>query len=234
MKTVKLPLFLLCLLISVNSAISQNVIPGSEILLDKLRLNKVMHGIEYETYETVAGDPFLFGDFHEGEIIFKNGEAFNLNLRYDIYADQVHLKDNDQIYGIIHPETLASIRIDTVKFLYCNFVNSPSDKSPEESSYFIVKKDGKCKLLIKKNIRVQDAELPRALQDARPAKFVHLADTYYLKQEGKYAVRINSKKDITAILADKKNDIDKFIRTEKLKTKEVDDLAKIVTFYDSL
>ena len=225
---------LLYLLVSINTIRSQSVVPGSEKLLDKMRLNKVMHGIEYETYETVLGDPFLYRDFHEGEIIFRNGETFDLNLRYDIYADQIHLKNNGQIYGIIHPEALTSVRIDTLKFLYCNFVNSLSDRRPEESSYFIVMTDGKCKLLVKRNIRVQDAEPPAVLKDARPAKFVHLPDTYYLKQEWENAVRINSLKDITAVMADKKEDIENLIRSEKLGIKKADDLVKIVTFYNNL
>ena len=234
MKTFKLPLLLLCLLISVNSVRSQNVVPGSEKLLDKLRLNKVMHGIEYETYETTVGDPFLYKDFHEGEIIFKNGETFNLNLRYDIYADQVHLKDNNLIYGIIHPEALASVSIDTLKLLYCSFVKSPADQS-SEAGYFILKTDGKCKLLVRKNIRIQDAEPPKGLQEARPTRFVAVGDTYYLRQEGKSAaVRINGKKYLLTVLEDRKEEINRLIKSEKLNAKNEADLTKIVTFYNSL
>ena len=72
------------------------------------------------------------------------------------------------------------------------------------------------------------------LKDARPAKFIHLPDTYYLKQEGKSAVRIKSLKDITAVMADRKKDIENMIRSEKLGVKEADDLVKIVTFYNNL
>jgi hypothetical protein len=235
MKTVKLPLILLGLLISVNSVNSQLVVvPGSETLLDKLRLNKGVQGIQYETYTTTVGDPFLYKKFHEGEIIFKNGETYKLNLRYDIYSDQVHLKDNDKIYGIIHPEALASISIDTLKLLYCNFVRSPADQS-FEAGYFILKTDGKCKLLVRKKIRIQDSEPPKGLQEARPSRFVAMDDAYYVKQEGKStAVRINGKKDLLTVLEDRKEEINRLIKSEKLKAKSEADLTKIVTFYNSL
>jgi len=213
---------------------SQNVVPGSDYMLDKLRLNKVMDGIEYETYETVVGDPFIYKDFHEGDLTLQNGEVYKLNMRYDIYGNQVHIKNKDQIFGIIYPEKVASIVIDTIKLLYFNYVNSPGDKSKAESTYFILKTDGKCSLLIKKNIRIQDAELPKVLQDAKPAKFIHTSDTYYLKVEGKSAFRINSKKDLLNILADRKDELSKFIDSNKLGTKDLDDLVKIVTFYNSL
>lgn len=234
MKTDKFLLLLICIGLSVNSVKSQLVVvPGSETMLDKLRLNKGIQGIQYETYNNTVGDPFLYKDFHEGEIAFKNGETYKLNLRYDIYADQVHLKDNDLIYGIIHPEALASVSIDTLKLLYCSFVKSPADQS-SETGYFILKTDGKCKLLVRKKIRIQDAEPPKGIQEARPTRFVAVGDTYYLRKEGKNAVRINGKKDLLTVLEDRKEEINKLIKAEKLGTKEVDDLVKIVTFYNSL
>ena len=235
MKTDKFLFLLICIGLSVNSVKSQLVVvPGTETILDKLRLNKGVQGIQYETYNSTVGDPFLYKDFHEGEIIFKNGETYKLNLRYDIYADQVHLKDNDQIYGIIHPEALASISIDTLKLLYCNFGRSPADQSLE-AGYFILKTDGKCKLLIRKKIRIQDAEPPKGLQEARPTRFVGMDDTYYLRQEGKSAaVRINGKKDLLTVLEDKKEEINRLIKSEKLKPNSEADLTQIVTFYNSL
>jgi len=203
-------------------------------MLDKLRLNKVMDGIEYETYETTLGDPFIYKNFHEGALTLQNGDVYKLNMRYDIFGNQVHIKNKDQIFGIIYPEKVASIVIDTLKLIYCNYVNSPGDKSKPESTYFILKTDGRCSLLTKKNIRVQEAEPPKVLQDAKPAKFIHTSDTYYLKPDKKSAVRVNSKKGLLNILADKKDELKKFIDSNKLGTKDLDDLVKIVTFYNSL
>jgi len=234
MKTAKLPLLLLCLIISVNSVRSQNVVPESEFMLDKLRLNKVMDGIEYETYETTLGDPFIYKDFHEGALTLQNGDVYKLDMRYDIFGNQVHIKNKGQIFGIIYPEKVASIVIDTLKLIYCNYVNSPGDKSKAESNYFILKTDGRCSLLARKNIRVQEAEPPKVLQDAKPAKFIHTSDTYYLRPDKKSAVRVNSKKDLLNILADKKDELKKFIDSNKLGTKDLEDLVKIVTFYNSL
>ena len=83
------------------------------------------------------------------------------------------------------------------------YLNSPKDDAPAKSSYFILKTEGKCTLLVKKNIRVQDAELPTLYQEAKPAKFVPTADTYFLKNDGSSAVRIKNNKDLLSVLADK-------------------------------
>jgi hypothetical protein len=212
---------------------SQVIVYGTESMLDKLRLNKSINGIEDVSYSSIVGDPYIFKDFHQGKITLTNGETYQLNLRYDIYGNQIHIKDKDQIYAIIHPEKVASIIIDTLRFIYCNYRRSPGEETSGEDSYFILKTDGKCKLLIKKNIRIQDAELPKLYQDAKPAKFIHTGDTYYLKPENKTAVRINNKKDLLNILADKKDEITAFINSNKLGVKEVDDLAKIISFYNN-
>lgn len=235
MKTMKSILLIFCLLIlSFSSVHSQNVVPGSELILDKLRLNKVMHGIEYETYGTIAGDPYIYKDFHEGKMTLKNGETYQLNLRLDIYANQVHLKNNGQIYGIIYPEKIAFFVIDTIRLLFSNYMNSHAIKTSGEGSYFILKADGKCKLLIRKNIRIQDAEPPKVLQDAKPAKFIHLRDTYYLKLDENPAVLIRNKKDILSVLGDKKETISKYLKSNKSGTKKIEDLAVIVDYYNSL
>lgn len=193
-----------------------------------------MHGIEFETYETTAGNPFLYKDFVEGELTLLSGEKYRIEMRYDIYANQIHLRNENNIYAINYPEKLISIVIDTLKFLYCNYSNSPGKDNSGERSYFILKTDGKCKLLIRKNIRVKDAEPPKVLQDAKPPEFVRLADTYYLKFEGNPAIKTGNKKDLLKQLGDKQKEVDSFIDKNKLGVKNIEDLVRIVSYYNSL
>jgi hypothetical protein len=155
-------------------------------------------------------------------------------MRYDIYSDQIQFKEQDQIYSFIRPDNLAYVVIDTLRFLYSDYTNSQDEKAKTESSYFILKTDGRCKLLVKKNIRIQEAEPPKIYQDAKPPKFIITADTYYLKKENKSAIRIKTKKDILLIMSDKNDEISKFIDSGKLGTKNTDDLGKIVSFYNGL
>jgi hypothetical protein len=235
MERIKSFAFLICITFFLSYSVhSQNVVPNSESLLAKLRLNESIGGIKNVTYDKIKGDPYIYKDFHEGELILKNGETFRLDLRYDIYGDQVHLKNNDNIYGIIHPEKISLIVIDTVRFLYCGYVNSPASESSRYDSYFILKTDGKCKLLIRKNVRIQDAEPPKPLQDAKPARFIHTNDSYYLKLENKNAVLMRNKKDIISVLTDQKEALNKFISSNKSRMNKIEDLIKIVDYYNNL
>jgi len=227
-------LFTCIIIVSSFTTNAQNVVPNSETLLARLRLNGSIGGIKNETYEKIAGDPFIYKNFHEGELILKNGDIYPSILRYDIFGDQIHLKNGDEIYGIIHPEKIALIVVDTTKFLYSAYLNSPALRSTKAESYFILKTDGKCKLLIRKNIRIQDAEPPKLLQDAQPAKFIHTNDSYYLKVENETAILIRSKQDILFVLADQKTAVNQYISSNKFNVKKITDLIRIVDYYNSL
>jgi hypothetical protein len=235
MKRIRFSVVLSCLLIlTFYSAHSQYPVHGSDVLLDKLRLNKSISGIDNVLYSDIAGDPYIFKGFYQGELFLKSGETYRVHLRYDIYGNQIHMREKEQIYGIIHPEKISKIIIDTLQLIYSDYINSRGHKSSGNGSYFILKTDGKCRLLIKKNIRIQDAEPPKLYQAAKPAKFIPTGDTYYLKQGEKSAIRINSKRDIMNALADKKDEIIRFINSQRPGLKNQGDLERLVSYYNGL
>lgn len=209
-------------------------VTGSEVILDKLRFNKTLEGNSDINYGDIQGDPFIFKDFQKGTLYILPDQQLEVNIRYDIFADQMHIRQKDQIYALVHPEKVKLIDVDRYKFIYSKYKKSPEDKDPEQGSYFIQKVDGKCMLLVKKNLRVQDAEPAKLYQEAKPPKFIDTGDTYFLKLGENSAVRFHDKKEITAILGDKKPEITGFIKSNKLDIRKIDDLAKIVSYYNSL
>jgi hypothetical protein len=213
---------------------SRVTVTGSEDFLFRLRLSRSGSGVDEVTYSSIVGDPFIYKEFTTGKLIMNTGEVFQLDLRYDIYSNQVQFKNNDEVFEVVNQDQLNLIIIDTVIFKYSNYLKSSDDETPIGNSWFILKTSGKCNLLVKKNIRIQDAQSPKAYADAKPAEFIHLKDTYYLKLDDNSAVRINGKKELLSILADKKDELNKFIESNKLETKSIDDLTKIVKFYNSL
>jgi hypothetical protein len=235
MRPLKILIFSTLLVIySLAQVKSQVSVGRTDILLDQLRLNRGNEGNIGILYKDIEGDPYIFRDFQKGILYIEPEGKYNVKVRYDIFADQMHLKDSNMIYGITQPFRVKLIEAGNYKFLYSVFVDSPDDNEPTHSSYFVIKTEGKCRLLIKKSIRVQDAEPAKLYQEAKPPKFVVTADTYYLKTDGNSAVRIKNKKDLLAVLADKADAIDSYISSNKLGVKDSEDLAKIVSFYNSL
>jgi hypothetical protein len=193
-----------------------------------------MSSIEKVNYSSIDGDPFLYKDFVPGSLTLKTGETLPLYLRYDIFTGEMQFRQKDEIYALINTESVSLVMMDTLKFVYVKYMKSPGDISSIENSWFLLKEDGKCKLLIKKNLRLQSAEDAKPYQAAKPAKFIHTNDSFYLQPEGQNAIRVTSKKDILNILSDKTSELNKFIDSGKLGAKDINDLRKIVSFYNSL
>jgi hypothetical protein len=203
-------------------------------LLYRLRLNRTMSGIEKVNYSTIEGDPFLYMDFVPGSLTLKTSETLPLYLRYDIYTDEMQFRQKEEVYVLINTESVSLVMMDTLRFIYTKYIKSPGDISSIQNSWFLLKEDGKCRLLVKKNLRLQSAEDAKPYQAAKPAKFIHTNDSFYLQPEGQNAVRVTSKKDILNILSDKTSELSKFIDSGKLGAKDINDLRKIVAFYNSL
>ena len=222
-------------MLSFSQLNSQIVVPGSDYLLAKLRLNESKDGIKFTPYNDIIGDPYIFKDFSSGNVVFKSGETYVADLRYDIYADLIQIKHNGNVFGISNTGSLSKIIIDTLTFLYDNIIIRPGAKKPSAEKYcFILKEEGKCLLLIHKNLRIQDVEPPKLYQDAKPAKFIHLKDSFYLKTENSNAIKVKNLKDIISVLSDKREELRQFIRLNNLRIKDLSDLDKIVSYYNSL
>jgi hypothetical protein len=222
------------LVMSCLPSFSQMAISGSEVMLDKLRLNKGIKGMNDVEYSAIQGEPFIFRNFKIGSLIASNGEKFNIEVRYDMYANEMHIKNKDEIFAIIHPEKVKLIEADDIKFIYSQYAKGPGENSNGDSSYFILSTDGKCKLLVKKNVRIQEAEPPKLYQEAKPAKFVATTDLYYLKINENDAIKIKNEKELLIVLADKESEIKIFIKTNHLGVSKIEDLSKIVSYYNSL
>jgi hypothetical protein len=83
-------------------------------------------------------------------------------------------------------------------------------------------------------MRIQDAEPPKLYQEAKPAKFIATNDLYYVKVNANYAVKIKNEKELMTVLADKASELKTYIRTNHLGVSKIEDLNKIVTYYNSL
>ena len=208
-------------------------VPVTDKLLEKLRINNDIKGIEDTYYSDIEGSPYYFKDFMPGTIELANGETYNELFKYDIYADQILFKGGSVIYAIAHPELIKNVKINNLTFIYSAYKSSANDEKTEDG-YFIMENDGNGKLLVHNNMRIQDPEPPKLYQDAKPAKFIRTSDTYYIKINDEEAIKINGKKDINSIFGSYSAQVSDYVKRQKLNLKKMDDLLRMVNFYNTL
>lgn len=208
-------------------SVGQSIVPGSDALLDKLRLNKSTENNTL-SYSNIEGNPFIFKDFEKATLKLISGESYDINVRFDIYGNIMQVLNDGLIYAIGYPEKIQRIDIDKMTIIYSEF------QKPGTGSYFILQTDGRCKLLIKKNIRLQDAELPKPYQEGKPPRFIPKDDTYFIKIGNELAILIRNKGDLLSVLKDHKPEISRYMSDNNTNVKKLEDLNSLIVYYNSL
>jgi len=232
MKTTIIFTSILFLFVSISIAQAQVEVRGSEDLLTKLRINKSIEGIKNDTYLDVEGNPYMFEDFHSGKIKLKDDGIYDEMTRFDKYAGEIQFKRENDIYAIAFPEKIEFVEIDDLRFIYSDFKMSESATAGDVGAYFVVLLEDKCKLLAQKSVSIKGAQQSKGIVEAKPAKFMDKSDAYFIKVDDLPAVGIDGKKNLNLFFESKDPEILEFIKKEKIKSNDSNDLMKLVKFYN--
>jgi predicted nucleotide-binding protein len=163
-----------------------------------------------------------------GSVVINDKEFNNLQVRYDIYNDEL-LTITDR--GIIIQ--LNKEMIDFFSMEYNNkvfhFKNIDADSLSSLSGYVNVLYDGKTPLYVKyrKEILLLAVENKYDL--------FNQINKIYLQKYGKF-IQINSKKEFLGILKDQKQQVHNFIKTNNIRIskKNPESFKPVIEYYDKL
>ena len=191
----------------------------------------INHGAKVtNTYDAIEGNPYFFEDFREGSVITKDAKKYNGEFRYDLYADQIEFKIDEDVYWIANPELVEYLKIDDHVFMFF-------DKDLVDSKkgyYYEILVMGDCKLLKRKGVNLKPAEQAKPYVDAKPATFIDRQPQYYIQIGIAHPQRITNKKSLLALLSDKESEISKFIKKNKISASNEKELIDLIDYYNSL
>lgn len=178
------------------------------------------------SYSTFAGNPFLTKDFKEGQIDLIDGKKYKGLLRYDIYADQIEFQTTDgSIYAVKNPEMVKNLVIDSKSFRSYQ----KQEGNILEGIYEILE-EGNYLLLEKHKVILKDAVPAKPYGEAKPATFHTKRSSFYiLNQEGEF-IEIENKKSFLELDVEKSNEIMSFIKKNKIKYSDRNDLKELVQY----
>lgn len=198
-------------------------------------LNKFTHKVRTQNIEMyVDGTPYLYDEFIAGTIATNDSLLYdNIFLRYNIYNDEMEFQLNvqNEVRIIGNPRDFLFFSINDKVFNYFTFV----EKNRPQHGYFEVLNQGRCFVLVRRNIVFAEREEARAYSDAKPPRFEKMQDQFYLKFGDKLPVRVRlRRRSILEVFDDKRHEINNFIRQERLSFRNVDDLVKVADYYNRL
>ena len=177
----------------------------------------------------VQGSPYLNADFKQGEVIStSNTVAKDIPLRYNIFDDEIEFQSNDKKVFLIEKSTVKSIKIGDSEFVYKAY----SQNNKLNRSFFEILVQGKATLLKQYHIIFEEEQLPKAYEAAVPAQFKPKKADFYIAFDDAEAKRFVGIKDLIELLPDKKTELAEFIKKNKLKVGDQEDIVKAIQFYN--
>jgi hypothetical protein len=185
--------------------------------------------IWHNQFSKVQGDQyFLSGDFLKGSLSF-NGRQFNsLNLKYDIFNDELILKIENQPIIFLNKEMSDSFNLIFLGRTYHIF-NAGTDTSSILRGYVNMLYDGPSALYVKYSKKI----LPLAV-DGQYDIF-YQEHHIYLKK-GPEIIPVSGKRELLNLLEDKKKEVREYIKSRKLKVRQKDPgtFIPLLEYYDSI
>lgn len=200
---------------------------SNDLFLDNYYARKKYYPEKAKEYKDIAGSPYLNSEFVEGTFYLKDTVAIKLPLRYNIYSDEMEYMLKGINYVVGNPQSLNKIELGGSLFVYLPFVG--------KGGYFELFELGKCTLVQKKLVEIKPAEGPKPMEpEIKPASFIRKSDIFFLVINDSLAFKIENMKSVKKALQDQKDQIESFIKQEKIKNIKKGNLIKIVKYYNSL
>ena len=180
---------------------------------------------------------FLTEQRDEYESDMNEINEFNGLFRYNLYAQEFEMIYDKDTFAIKAPFDVKSVSLSNKKFIYGFYVDKDYGHDYLGSSYFEVLNDGSCKLLIRHDVKIKNNSGPVTYTWAGDGSdsFVKIKQLFYQKKNGMEVILLKkTKKNLRKIFADKIEEIQRYIRNEKINVKDENDLIRVFTYYNKL
>ncbi|RZT96547.1 hypothetical protein EV201_1185 [Ancylomarina subtilis] len=180
----------------------------------------------------VAEGYYLSNEWKKGVIYAKpKVEIKNLQLRYCVLNQEFEFTNEKDTFSINKPELIDSVRLDNKCFIYTQYY----DSNNLESAYFEVLSSKGFVLLQKYNCRfVRGKKQVSSFEEPTDDSYVITTQFYLKESEGPASLLPRSKSDFFNVFGDQKDEIKKFMKTNKLKRSNSEDLSKVFNYYNYL
>lgn len=185
-------------------------------------------------YSDVKGSPNFIDDWLSSSVKLANdARAEELRARLDLVSQELHFRSADNEDWIFHTQFIKEVEFtDSVTGNHYKFrAGLPAIDNQKENNFYLVLSEGPVSLLksIRKIISVNKDDISGEVEK----KFETYED-YYLFSSNSIR-RLKREKDfVVKVLSDKKADVDAFIKTNPLNFKNVNDILRLVNYYNSL
>lgn len=212
----------------VSRSIANNLIHE----IDRINRSKTPEEISEEILKNIEGTPFMNDQFIAGEVKTADGQIINgVLLRYDVYNNKMEVKVKVSLFELTD-ELISAISIEGKTFHYLPF----QMEKKMSKGYLELIQDGEWNLYCQYRKKFKIAQPQKAMQEKpTPASFKDLPEVYLLKQKGSdEAIGFKNRKELLNVFPQNRDKLQDYLKDQKLKCNNPEDLKKLLTYYESL
>ena len=197
---------------------------------------RVIVTIAFLCYSTWSLGQLSSDEWHKGIVVTTDQDTISGEIKYDFPTNMITLVKKEAviafsshklIYFEIYDEDYKSYR----EFYTIPYKNTSNYMTPV---LFELQYESVLSLLSRENIVMETSSLGYGYGLPIVSQPSVRYDFFFLTKAGKIIQFSGSKKDLFRILAKKKNELQTFIKRNRLKTDELRDLVRIIAFYNSI
>lgn len=173
--------------------------------------------------------------WHEGKIVLLEGDTLKGLVKYDLQQDMLQYTANDKKAEAYSPRKVLFFEIyDNTVRRYRQFFALPYNKSAGYLTpiFFELLAEGKLTLLSREALETRSYSSPYYIGSYSRTVLVNYY--FFMNEDGKIEPFTGNKNDLLDIMEKRSEEIERFIRTNRLNIEEKYDFARIVEYYNSL
>lgn len=212
-----------------GSSLAQTGPPASnmEQLIHNLNARNAVKGI----YLDIEGSPYIQANFTLGKIKYREGDPLErVPLRYNVYEDVIEYYLNGHTMELLaFPEVEQVFMGDTLMVF-----GSHQHKQETLTGYYFVLEAGDISLLEKLRITLLEPLPAKPMQAGKPARFSSPESLLCLEMPDGQIHEFSSLKQLKQLLASFEPELSRFIKSEKISPKNVEELQQLIRYIHTL
>lgn len=182
--------------------------------------------------ENLVGTSYIIDDFLPAKLI--DGEEIYL-MRYDAYKDVFEVNRDGEIFYYLPKTFDYPITFVDDKKVYQVYL-LPNNKTTASGFFVVLNTGKKVNLLLKEKINFEEEVKAKSeLDKYKPPTLKRETDTFFIGFKDNTSIELpRRKKDFFKIFSNKSNEVESFVKKQKLNFKKKEDLIQIFTYYNSL
>ncbi len=232
MDTKRLMIFLVFIPLLSKSQTSQNARYISDIIDPSMVNSELFYSGKYKE---ISGSPFIEKEMQKGAIILRDDRKVeNVMIRYNAYEDALLYQIEEDQITMLDPPVINGFEYHksdkVITYISMSILEG-------KRHFYEVIYEGKSTLVVQHQIKLTKKTNNAGsygANDMQGSAFKQ-ADNYFLMDSTGKSSEVNlTKKSLIAALGSHEEELQAFIKKNKLKVKENTDLVRLLEYYDSL